>query len=107
MSLGRVLTIQSLLESRVYSLGQIGQIITRIEQANPHTVYNIVIERNLGPLAIGDNAKAIESSLPDDVRTVLTQILNRLSVGQGSEKIGEPDKVTEQRYRAQVVKLYN
>lgn len=75
VSLGRILAIQALLQDQQRSLVQIVQAIARIEQTSPQTVYNIIIERNLGSLDIGDNAQVEAKALPEDVQALLTYTL--------------------------------
>jgi hypothetical protein len=74
VSLGRLLTIQALLQDQAHSLAQIGQTIARIEQVAPQTIYNVVVENATG-LAIGDHARVEQTSLSVEVQGLLAEIL--------------------------------
>lgn len=76
VSLGRTLAIQVLLEDQQRSLVAVADQVRRLEAQGGQVVYNIVIERAIGPVAIGEHAQA--GAIPQDIREVLNQILSRI-----------------------------
>jgi hypothetical protein len=72
VNLGRMLTIQTLLQQQGHTLAAIVQQLQRIE-GQGNTVYNIVIAEATG-VAIGDGAR-VEQALPADVRAILDEVL--------------------------------
>jgi hypothetical protein len=78
VSLGRTLAIQALLEDQQRSLAAVAEQVRRLEDQGGQVVYNIVIERVIGPVAIGDQAQAVEHSLPTDLQTLLAEVLEQL-----------------------------
>ena len=78
VSLGRILTIQTLLESQQQSLTAIADSVRRLENAGGQTVYNVVVERFIGAGAIDHQTLVVQPSLPPEIQQLLAQILARL-----------------------------
>lgn len=76
VSLGRVLTLQTLLHDPVRQLDEISERLRRLESQGGQTVYNIIVEQATG-LAIGDQA-TVHQTLPADVQSLLAQTLDLL-----------------------------
>ncbi|MBO9391050.1 MAG: hypothetical protein J7482_20355, partial [Roseiflexus sp.] len=72
VNLGRMLTIQTLLQQQGHTLAAIVQQLQRIE-GQGNTVYNIVIAEATG-VAIGDGAR-VEQALSADERATLDEVL--------------------------------
>jgi len=72
VNLGRMLTIQALLQQQGHTLAAIVQRLQRIE-GQGGAVYNVIIAEATG-VAIGDGAR-VEQALPADVRAILDEVL--------------------------------
>ncbi len=72
VNLGRMLTIQALLQQQGSTLATIVQRLQRIE-GQGGAVYNVIIAQATG-VAIGDGAR-VEHALPADVRATLDEVL--------------------------------
>ncbi|WP_448544288.1 NACHT domain-containing protein, partial [Roseiflexus sp.] len=72
VNLGRMLTIQALLQQQGSTLATIVQRLQRIE-GQGGAVYNVIIAQATG-VAIGDGAR-VEQALPADVRATLDEVL--------------------------------
>jgi hypothetical protein len=75
VNLGRMLTIQTLLQQQGHTLAAIVQRLQRIE-GQGGAVYNVIIAQATG-VAIGDGAR-VEQALPADVRAILDDVLRLL-----------------------------
>jgi tetratricopeptide (TPR) repeat protein len=77
VNLGRMLTIQALLQQQGFTLETIVQRLQRLETQAGAIVYNVIIAEATG-VAIGDGAR-VEHTLPADVRATLDDVLRRLT----------------------------
>ncbi|MBP8122135.1 MAG: hypothetical protein KAZ26_05810 [Caldilineaceae bacterium] len=88
VSLGRILTIQALLEGQQQSLASISGQVGRLEKADAHTIYNVIIESATG-LAIGDGARVDQTTLSPEMQSLLDEMLATLQVIQQTNKYTE------------------